>query len=179
MKSLVPDRVILGLLAARPRHGYDLLNQFRSRARLGRIWTMSTSQVYAVLKQMEQAGLITGRQVESPDAPPRIEYTVTEAGRRSLEAWLNEPHPSSSIHRMRVEFLSRLYVAHLLGIPVEGIIEHQRAACLKQRDHLLGERRRPTSEFEGLALDFVIGQLEAALRWLDQCVIGQPDIQNE
>ncbi|GAB4477317.1 MAG: PadR family transcriptional regulator [Anaerolineae bacterium] len=176
---MVPDKVILGLLAAHPRHGYDLLNQFRSRDRLGRIWTMSTSQVYAVLKQLGQAGLITGRQVTSSDAPPRIEYTVTDAGRRCLEAWLNEPQPSTSIRRIRVEFLSRLYVAHLLGIPAEGIIERQRAACLKQIDYLRKERSRSASEFEHLTLDFVIGQLEAALQWLDQCMLHQPDIQGE
>lgn len=169
MKAPVPDQVILGLLTARPQHGYDLLDRFRARSDLGRIWTMSISQLYAVLKRLEREGAITGRQIESPDAPPRTEYTVTAAGCRQLEAWLNEPCPSTSIRRIRVEFLSRLYIASLLSIPPEDIIVRQRAVCLEQRERLLMERQQAASEVEALALDFVIGQLEAALAWLERC----------
>jgi DNA-binding PadR family transcriptional regulator len=172
MKAPVPDQVVLGLLTARPQHGYDLLDCFRARSGLGRIWTMSTSQLYAVLKRLEREGAIAGRQIESPDAPPRIEYTVTAAGRRQLEAWLNEPRPSTSIHRIRVEFLSRVYVASLLGIPLEGVIAHQQAACVEQHERLLRERQQAASGVEALALDFVIGQLEAALSWLERCAQG-------
>lgn len=168
----MPDEVILGLLAARPRHGYELLDRFRSREHLGRMWTMSTSQLYAVLKRLERQGSITGRQVESPDAPPRTEYTVTEAGLRQLEVWLHEPRPSTSIHRIRVEFLSRLYIASLLGIPADAIIEHQKTICVEQRDRLLKERQQTTSAVEALTLDFVIGQLNAAVLWLEQCREG-------
>jgi len=179
MNPPVPDEVILGLLAAQPQHGYDLLDRFRSRAHLGRVWTLSTSQLYAVLKRLEREGLVVGQRRESPGAPPRIEYTVTEAGLHCLHCWLHEPRPSPSIRRIRVEFLSRLYVARLLGIPSTELVERQRAICTEQRDRLLAERQQAASGVEALALDFVIGQLDAALRWLERCNESLPLPQQE
>ncbi len=169
MNAPAPDEVILGLLMAHPQHGYDLLDYFRSQAHLGRVWTMSTSQLYAVLKRLERGGLIVGRQIESTDAPPRTEYTVTEAGMHRLQRWLHEPRPSSSIRRIRVEFLSRLYIARLLGIPSGDIAECQKLVCMEQRDRLREAQQKTTSEIEALTLNFVIGQLEAALEWLEYC----------
>jgi DNA-binding PadR family transcriptional regulator len=176
MNAPVPDEVILGLLAAHPQHGYELLERFRSRAHLGRIWTMSTSQLYAVLKRLEREGLIEGQQLQSPDAPPRTEYAVTEAGLQRLHVWLNEPRPSSSIRRIRVEFLSRLYVASLLDIPPASIVECQKSICLEQRERLLKDRQQAASEVEALTLDLVLGQLEAALVWLERCKEGLPSV---
>ena len=175
MGAPTPDEVILGLLVAQPRHGYELLDYFRSRTHLGRVWTMSSSQLYAVLKRLEQQGLITGRQVESPDAPPRIEYAVTADGLHRLHAWLNEQDLSPSIRRIRVEFLSRLYIARLLDIPVGDIVQRQKEVCQRQRDRFLKEREQAERGVEALAVDFVIGQLDAALQWLDRCQDLGPD----
>ena len=169
MRAPTPDHVILGILAVTPQHGYDLLERFRSQAELGRIWTMSTSQLYAVLKRLEKQGLISGRQMHSEDAPPRTEYTVTEAGHGNLQAWLNDPAPSASIRRVRVEFISRLYVAAQLNIDTTAMIAAQRQALGRQHDHARGLRAASGSPTEQLALDFMIGQIEAALAWLDTC----------
>lgn len=176
MNTPVPDEVILGLLAAQPQHGYELLERFRSRAHLGRIWTMSTSQLYAVLKRLEREGLIEGQQFQSPDAPPRTEYRVTATGLVRLNDWLNEPRPSSSIRRIRVEFLSRLYIASLLNIPPTNIVERQKSICLEQRERLRKDRQQAASEVEALTLDLVLGQLEAALAWLERCREGLPSV---
>jgi DNA-binding PadR family transcriptional regulator len=54
MRVPVPDELILGLLAAEPMHGYQILARFEAPSELGRVWTMSRSQVYAVLKRLEQ-----------------------------------------------------------------------------------------------------------------------------
>ena len=42
-----------GIVAARARHGYQLIDCFRDTAQLGRVWDLSTSQLYAVLKRLE------------------------------------------------------------------------------------------------------------------------------
>src|SRR5258707_15802201 len=115
MKSLTPDETILGLLVQRPRHGYELLDCFRDPGQLGEVWRLSTSQLYAVLKRLEFQGLTEGHEVLVPDAPPRMEYTLTGTGQERLQAWLDKSSPSASVHRVRVEFLSRLYIARLLN----------------------------------------------------------------
>jgi DNA-binding PadR family transcriptional regulator len=169
MKRPVPDEVILGLLASTPAHGYDLLETFRSHDQLGHVWTLSTSQLYAVLKRLEGKGAIVGEQEESIGAPVRMVYSVTEKGYKQLRNWLFEKNPSPSIHRIRVLFLSRLFIADLLGIGIKNIVENQRTVCKKQLISHLEEKQKASSSFEKLTLDFIIVQLQSALSWLDQC----------
>ncbi|MCB2210340.1 PadR family transcriptional regulator [bacterium] len=168
MKRLTPDEVLLGLLKAHPAHGYDLLERFRSPAHLGRVWNMSTSQLYAVLKRLERDGAITGREQPQPDAPPRTKYALTSRGEDRLAAWLADPAPPTSIHRIRVLFLSRLYIATLLGQPTERLIAHQLAVCEAQRETLQDKAADPASSVEALTLRFVIGQLNAAIAWIHE-----------
>jgi len=169
MKRPIPDEVILGLLQSHPAHGYDLLESFRSRNQLGRMWTLSTSQLYAVLKRLEEAGEIEGEQVLSDDAPAKSVYSVTRKGLSRLNKWLFDPKPSASIHRIRVLFLSRLYIADLLRVKADEIIDNQIKACTEQRMVFLEEKERTSNSFENLTIDFVIGQLEAAITWLERC----------
>ena len=75
---------------------------------------------------------------------------------------------------MRVEFLSRLYVAKILDMPLEKIVEHQMAVCVQQHKKLLKERQLAGSSMEQLTLDFVIGQLDSAILWLEQCAKDFP-----
>jgi len=175
MNQPTPDPVVLGLLAAHPCHGYQLLDYFHDPDHLGRVWIMSTSQLYAVLKRLEQQGFITGHDVASTDAPTRTEYHLTEAGRASLDLWLNEKQPSASIRRVRVEFLSRLYIARLLGVPTTPIVRRQKAVCLAQQKLLEAQRDRAAPGVGLLALDFMIAQMRAALQWIDHCEIVTPE----
>ena len=168
MNRPAPDEVILGLLKAQPTHGYELLEYFRSPASLGRIWTMSTSQMYAVLKRLSNNCDILGRVLDGPNAPSRVEYMVTGEGNQKLEAWLYDPEPSASIHRIRVLFLSRVYIANLLNTPLESIITAQTKSCQAQQEVLLEQRANSQSEIEQLTLDFVISQLISAINWLKE-----------
>lgn len=176
MLKLTPDDTLLGLLAANSQHGYQLLDAFRDPQQLGRVWYVSTSQLYAVLKRLEQQGLIAGQQVASADAPTRTEYTLTDEGHARLRAWLDEPHPSPSLRRIRVEFLSRLYIARLLGCPTGPIIARQRATCQRRLDSLLAKRMGAPQGVSDLALEMVIAQLRAILGWLGECdvALGSP-----
>lgn len=169
MNRLVPDEVILGLLKAQPTHGYDLLSQFQSRQKLGRIWNMSTSQIYAVLKRLEDVDFIEGHQIDVDDAPSRVVYQITAHGENCLSTWLLDPDPPTSIHRIRVLFLSRIYIARLLDEPVDQILDYQKAACSRQYQTLLKAREEVDSLFERLTLDYIIGQLDSVIFWLGHC----------
>jgi DNA-binding PadR family transcriptional regulator len=173
----VPDDLILGLLASRPQHGYDLLASFETPSELGRVWTMSRSQVYAVLKRLESQGMLRGRPVRGQDAPDRVEYAVTAAGRRKLEAWLTEAEPSASVRSIRVTFISKLYVAERLGRPLDPIIDRQTAACTAHLRQLENARGAAASVTERRSLEFVIGQLKAAIAWLSELHEVDPSYQ--
>ncbi len=175
MQSLTPDETILGLLAAQARHGYQLLDCFRDPAQLGSVWDLSTSQVYAVLKRLEQQGFITGHTVESPDAPTRTEYCLTDVGRARLQGWLDEPYPSPSIRRVRVEFLSRLYIARLLNMPTIAIVKYQKTACRQRLAELTAQRDQVAHGIAFLTHELVINQLNAVLQWIDRCELVPKD----
>lgn len=188
MTRLTPDEVILGLIKAQPSHGYELLETFRDRDHLGRIWNMSTSQLYAVLKRLEEEGTIAGREIPCKDAPSRTEYSLTDLGESRLNTWLYDPFPPISIHRIRVQFLSRLYIATLLNLPTDEIITHQLVVCRVQREVVEKEAKSTKSSVEALTLDFVLGQLNACIAWLDRCYdysleipakVSQPTQQND
>ncbi|NWG17783.1 MAG: PadR family transcriptional regulator [Chloroflexi bacterium] len=169
MNQLTPDETLLGLLAAQASHGYQLLACFHDSDELGRVWKLSTSQLYAVLKRLAGQGLITGSEVEAARAPARVEYELTSAGREQLQTWLYEPSPSASIRRVRVEFLSRLYVARLLNLPTIPIVQAQKTACQQEYETRLAERDRSAPGVGFLALELHLAQLAAVLHWIDRC----------
>jgi DNA-binding PadR family transcriptional regulator len=169
MDALTPDETLLGLLAAEARHGYQLIACFRDPAQLGKVWKLSTSQIYAVLKRLGAQGLISGHEIESADAPTRVEYTLTPAGIRRLEDWLTEPNPSASVRRVRVEFLSRLYLARLLNLPTVDLVRWQKESCRQRHAVLIVERDCAEPGVGRLALELEIAQLDAILDWIDRC----------
>ncbi|MCA9905364.1 MAG: PadR family transcriptional regulator [Anaerolineae bacterium] len=177
MSMLTPDETILGLIAIQACHGYDLIEAFRDPAALGDIWKMSTSQIYAVLKRLEGQGLIAGRVVESANAPSRTEYTLTPAGRQRLAAWLDDPQPSASIRRVRVEFLSRLFIARRLNVPTVPIALRQRRACEDERERLLQERSSKRAGMSYLTHELVMAQLDAVLRCFERCEMLPKDME--
>lgn len=169
MTTLTPDETLLGLIAIQPRHGYELVDCFRDPAQLGDVWSMSTSQVYAVLKRLERQGWITGCTLDSDTAPTRTEYRLTPEGQAQLERWLNEPNPASSIRRVRVEFLSRLYIARQLNIPAIPMVQRQKAACQAEYEALIQQREAAPAGMAYLALELGIAQLGAVLQWITRC----------
>jgi len=165
----VPDDVVLGLLKSQPAHGYELLAYFRDNSKLGRIWTMSTSQLYAVLKRLEVEEYISGSQVEVPDAPPRVMYSLTKMGEDRLLAWLYDQDPPVSIHKIRVMFLSRLYIALLLQLPFEDVVNQQNLILQNRLKILENEKLILTTQIENLAVELMIRQIESAISWLQYC----------
>ncbi|MDX2162261.1 MAG: PadR family transcriptional regulator [bacterium] len=166
MDSLTPDAVLLGLLMIAPRHGYDLIHTFESADELGRVWQMSTSQVYAVLKRLERTGMIVGETRTTEHAPPRTLYTLTDAGRLHFLSWLHIEKPPSSVRRVRVEFLSRLFLARALNLPTLEIVRRQRQACQHYYDLLTEQRAGAAPGIEYLAVEFEMYQIAAIVDWL-------------
>lgn len=167
MSALTPFDPVLGLLAIRPQHGYELMQTFRAADGLGTLWKLSTSQLYAMLRRMERAGLIHGTQIETPEGPPRTEFTLSAAGNARLEAWFQDPSPSTSIRRIRLEFLSKIYLAKALKRPTDEIFLAQLQMCGQKLVELQSARGQLDDDcFQAISLDFAIGQLAAVVDWL-------------
>jgi transcriptional regulator len=82
LKKGSAELLILSLLDARPRHGYELskLIKVRSRGRL----TFHIDSLYPLLYRLEERGWIKGSWVEKAGERRRRFYKVTVEGRRVL-----------------------------------------------------------------------------------------------
>ena len=76
------ELLILSVLEARPRHGYDLGKLIHTRSG-GRL-TFHIDSLYPLLYRLEERGWIKGTWVEKPDERRRRFYRLTAEGRRVL-----------------------------------------------------------------------------------------------
>jgi len=70
---------VLALLAEKPMHGYEVINEIAERS--GGAWKPSAGAVYPVLQLLTDEGLITGAQAKG-----RTTYSITDAGREFTAA---------------------------------------------------------------------------------------------
>jgi PadR family transcriptional regulator, regulatory protein PadR len=82
LKRGAAELMILSLLEARPRHGYDLSKLIHARS--GGELTFHIDSLYPLLYRLEERGWIAGTWVEKPDERRRRFYKVTPEGRRAL-----------------------------------------------------------------------------------------------
>jgi transcriptional regulator len=76
------ELLILSLLDARPRHGYELSKLVHARS--GGQLTFHLDSLYPLLYRLEERGWIKGTWVEKPPERRRRFYKVTAEGRRVL-----------------------------------------------------------------------------------------------
>ena len=84
LKKGSAELLILSLLEARPRHGYDLSKLIETRSR-GAV-SFKVASLYPLLYRLEERGLIQGRWVEKAGQRRRRYYRVTVEGRAALES---------------------------------------------------------------------------------------------
>src|SRR3954449_13462510 len=98
-------KVILGMLAARPRSGYEIKQLVDSSARF--FWAASYGQIYPELKRLENDGLISGND-SSQGARQRTVYKLTAAGKRAAREWIDR---APETFELRDEGLLELFFA--------------------------------------------------------------------
>ena len=75
---------VLRVLADGPMHGYQIIQELTARS--GGVWRPSPGAVYPTLAQLEDEGLVTGRQDEG-----RNVFELTETGRTEAERVGQDP----------------------------------------------------------------------------------------
>ena len=113
--------LVLGLLTQRPMSGYDIRKFLKSLSWL--IGSPSSGSLYPALRGLLQNGLVTVDVIRSQDKPSRKVYSITEAGRQTLQEWVERPvAPGTALKA----FVMRLILAS--NFSRAGLIAH-----LKQR----------------------------------------------
>ncbi len=150
--------LLLGLLHAEPRTGYDLARAVRDE--VDPAWSAGYSQIYPALAGLRRRGWVLLRTLGPRRGPPRLLYRATAAGRRELQRWLAEAPPPP---RRNDAILAR--VALLDALPPAaraGVLSRLAAVLAAEADRLealgAGEgsrgfaRRAAAAERRGLAL---------------------------
>lgn len=159
---------ILGLLAQKPRHGYELHAAF-SAVVGGATWDVKPAQIYTTLERLEESGMVhTESDLGEGKEPERRIYAITTDGREALNEWFAEGVPTE---HQRDEF----YVKLMIGLVSREadpahIIQTQRSGLYQDLHDTTAQRDSydPQTEVaQILLLDKAIMHLEADLRWLD------------
>jgi transcriptional regulator len=82
LKRGAAELMILALLDAQPRHGYDLSKAIEARSR-GRL-KFHIDSLYPLLYRLEEREWVKGTWIEKPDERRRRVYKLTATGRRVL-----------------------------------------------------------------------------------------------
>jgi PadR family transcriptional regulator, regulatory protein AphA len=166
---LSPEFVLLGFLAEQPMHGYELHQRIESE--LGHIWHISQSQVYNILKRLEQQGYISGTVQAQTKLPNRFLFELTSSGMERFETWLDTP-TVCSVRAIRVEFITRLFFAgqrdhSKAGALIDSQVNKIRIG-LERLNRMLSELP-PEQVFNRLGLELRITQLSSIREWLESC----------
>jgi PadR family transcriptional regulator AphA len=122
MELSATGKVILGMLAARPRSGYEIKQLVDNSARF--FWAASYGQIYPELKRLEKEGLISGSD-SAQGARQRTVYKLTAAGKRAAREWIDTP---PQVFELRDEGLLELFFAESIDPARAPEIARERAA---------------------------------------------------
>jgi DNA-binding PadR family transcriptional regulator len=120
-------KVILGMLAARPRSGYEIKQLVDSSARF--FWAASYGQIYPELKKLEKVGLIAGHDSSRGDRH-RTTFRLTAAGKRATREWISRPPEAVEA---RDEGLLKLFFAGSIDPNRGAEIARERAAASRAK----------------------------------------------
>jgi PadR family transcriptional regulator PadR len=84
LKKGSAELMILSLIEARPRHGYEISKQIETRS--GGALSFHVASLYPLLYRLQDRGWIEGRWVEKAGQRRRRYYKLTPEGRKVLAA---------------------------------------------------------------------------------------------
>ena len=167
---LTMEHALLGLVRQRPMYAYEIHQTLAQAEALGLVWQLKQSQTYALLARLEDAGYLASTLEAQDSRPPRKVLQLTPAGEAAFARWLTAPMRHG--RDFRLEFLAKLFFAAQEPPPtLAALLAGQRDACNDLIAQLHGRIAAvaPDRPYDRLVLQFRLGQLDAALMWLDTC----------
>jgi len=164
----VGEYAVLGVLRARPMHGYEIARRFVADLDLGLVLPMDMSTVYAILKELHEHALIDGEREVVGLRPPRTVYQLTAEAEAQFGQWLGEP-----VHRLRevrADLLVKLYFCREGG--KQAALRLLAAQLAESRTYLARAEQlaaaAPVDSFERLVRASKVSAARATLTWLDE-----------
>jgi len=156
---------LLALLSEGPKYGAQLRTEFEERT--GATWPLNVGQVYTTLSRLERDGLVVP---QDTDDEGRHRYSLTDEGRTEVATWFAAPVPRDSAPRDELAIKLALALT-LPGVDVGALVQNQRTETMRTLQNYTRLKAHATEAEVAwlLALDALLFQAEAELRWLDHC----------
>lgn len=159
------EYVLLGTLMSGPRHGYEIM-QFTEKA-LGETWFVGTSQLYALLKRLQQQGLVQSALEHQDARPSKRIFTISPEGKDAFLKWLHEP--TRHVRDFRIEFMAKLFFFYHLSIRGGNKLVDVQMDLLKSvRLKIKQNQTAEIDPFNRLVYSFKLATVELRMKWLSQ-----------
>jgi DNA-binding PadR family transcriptional regulator len=161
--------MVLALLREADMHPYEMVRLMRARHD-DRLLTITNGTLYHTVARLQRAGLIDEVGIDRDgNRPERTTYTLTDAGRDAVVAWVQREIPRVD---RPAEFRIALAEAHNLErAQVVELFRARRIALVADhglhRDSLRRARETAVPEQVLVELERQEALLDAELRWLD------------
>jgi DNA-binding PadR family transcriptional regulator len=160
------EYAILGVLRERPMHGYEIARRFAADLDLGLVLPLDMSTVYALLKDLQEQGLIAGQRVTVGARPPRTVFHLLPEAEALFLQWLEEP--VGRLREVRSDLLLKFYFCRRIGAACTArLLDAQLEVCrayLARLERLAGDS--PPGSFERLVWDSKLSAARATIAWL-------------
>ncbi len=158
--------VVLGLVALKPRSGYEIKRIVDRSIR--HFWAASYGQIYPELRRLQEEGWITGEDDPRGGRSRRV-YGITPAGRAGLRGWLAGRETRIE---MRDESLLRLFFADTLTVEEAlGLLHGRREGYLQMLEYLRSlddGSGQPDPPFVDLVYRWGLDYCEWGIEWCEQ-----------
>lgn len=169
-RSATLDLAVLGVLADRPLHGYELRKHLTEA--VGLFETLSFGVLYPALRRLVQQGLLT--ETDSQTVYPRrnrIVYAVTDAGRAYLDEAVSQGGTGVSQDdefAVRITLFGRTSKATRLRV-----LEDRRRRVQRRLDHMQQNLARRRERLDAYTLELQqhgLDSLEREVEWLGMMI---------
>jgi len=156
------EYALLGALITGPRHGYEIRSYLKEG--LGATWTIPTSQLYALLKRLEELGYVESSLESQASRPAKRVFELTNEGRRAFLDWVHAP--VRHVRDLRVEFLAKLFFIRKLGLNGSPLVRDQDEILEQALNRMNARLEQETDPHRRLSTGFKRATAEAWRRWL-------------
>lgn len=169
----VLGHALMGLLARHPATGYALSQ--RMRHPIAFFWEARHSQIYPELTRLEDAGLLTHREVPGRGPHPTKEYRLTAAGRATHLDWVlgEVDQPVRDVETVHVWSLWMVSDPGLVAVWVRQRRDHRQQVLetlLHERSQILADGGTGTGQpnwSNRAAVELGVRSARAAVEWCD------------
>ncbi len=170
------DISLLGFLAFKPMHGYELHKQVTDLSGYGIVWNIKIGKLYAMLNRLEKERYIKSNLSKEGNRPARNEFSITNKGKKTFDVW--SISPVNRGRDFRIIFLLKLYFSLRNGSEqAHKLIDSQIETCnswLSNRkiEIVSMEKDKPGDIFPSIVNTYRNIQIQGYLTWLGWCKVS-------